>query len=181
MTQEETDWHEVPPVDKSLVYSAEVLYPEAMYERSLISAFSAKRQRGLGNAELHSARKGPASQGACIALARYYQSLVLEAVSREATPGRFSRIADYLSERQLGSLVMYPQWIDVINAGYIKWTRKRRAESLSTIVRDIVEWHEVDQCLGMMADIDRYAKEHGCRPSDVRLGCTSAYEQDFVW
>jgi hypothetical protein len=138
-------------------------------------------QAGLGNAELHSARKGPASPGACIALARYYQSLVLEAVSREATPGRFSRIADYLSERQLGSLVMYPQWIDVINADYIKWTRKRRAESLSTVVRDIVEWHEVDQCLGMMADIDRYAKEHGCRPSDVRLGCTSAYNQDFVW
>lgn len=116
-----------------------------------------------------------------VALARYYQSLIMGAIAKEATPGRFSRIAEYLTKDQMIAPMMYDQWIDVLNADFIHMTRKRRAESLSTIVRDIVEWDANDQCLDMMSDVDRFAEEQGCPVSSMRLSCDAAYDEELRW
>lgn len=164
----------------SLVYSVEVLYPEAIYECALLTYLMAKR----GGVRKTNSRLSPHAElmvNPAFARVTLYQSLVLEAIRREATPGRMARIQEYLSQSQAGLPFLYTQWIDVLNADYIHMTRKRRAESLSTIVRDIVEWDRNDQCLEMRSDIAAYAEDHHCSIDNVRLACESAYEEELVW
>lgn len=181
LTQEEADWHGIPLVENELIYSVEVLYPEAMYECMLLGWLISKRGAKEPRRQSAPLDKTVPIEGAHVALARYYQSLIFEAVGKVATKGRLSRIREYLSQSQQGIALMYTQWVDLINADYINMTRAQRAQSLSTVVRDLAEWELNDQCLELMRSIRAYAEQKKCSVYDVRLNDDPAYDEELDW
>lgn len=165
-------WHGVPLVEKNVAYSFKVLYPEAMYELLALSCLIEKRRAFLGNkgGYVGGINVDPTLLDHAICTVRRYQSLLLSAVEREATSGRFDRIRSYVSDaRPMGMALMYGQWLDVIDCDWVHMTRKKRIENMSTTVRDIAEFWRHDQYLEMKEDIDRFAVEEQIGRTDVSI------------
>jgi hypothetical protein len=165
---------------KSVVFSVEVLYPEAMYEALILNYLMAKRTNHMleSNAvDMRDEWPGESLLDEPMAIVRAYLAKLLAAVGKQATKGRFERIKKGMKNYQYAA-AMYEQWVDVINNDFAGMTKRRRAEELSVVVRDITECYKHDQYLDMKADIDRAAEKHGCHRSEIQI--PGLYEWDDI-
>lgn len=170
---------DLPFVEKNVEFSVEVLYPEAMYEAMVLVYLSSRRTHQF-TAGL-SRRTGFGDSVAVlldkdICTARLYIAKLLSAVEIEATPGRAMRIRNKLEDDCSMIPGLYQQWVDVLNEDYVMMSRKKRAESLSTIVRDLAEFHRNEQYLGLAADVAQFTLNMGISRDNVRI--PGLYEWD---
>lgn len=160
------EWHGVPLVEKNVVYSVDIVYPEAMFELLALNYLIEKRRtflHGSGQRSPYDPDRSLLDPAICAV--RRYQSLLLAAVEKEATSGRFDRIRNYATTGFLPFMArMYSQWLDILDCDWANMTRKQRLENMSTIVRDIAEHRQHPQYLEMKNDIDAFVRERGtCR------------------
>ena len=172
MHEWDAEYRELPLAEKNVVFSVEVLYPEAMFEALALNYLLAKRASRLDGKKTmhafdgwpgHALLDGPSS------IVRMYLGKLLGAVEKEATPGRYARIRKALSDDYYMISSLYSQWIDIINADYVQMTRKQRAEGLSTVVRDLVEFWRNPEYLDLTADVDAAAKRYGTTRDDIMI------------
>ena len=159
-----------PLVKKNVLFTVNVLYPEAMYELLVINYLVFKRIRDVIGRfsftnEFETSEK--LMTDTSIWVARAYVAKVLAAVQEEATPGRFSRLRKACVRRQELIPFMYQQWLDDINADYCHMTPKERAQNLNLIVQQLVDHLQYEDYHEMTAEIDDYAKERGIDRSSV--------------
>lgn len=176
-------WNEIPLVEKNVAYSFKVLYPEAMYELLVLSCLIEKRRAFLSRKSGYAsgANVDPALLDHAICAVRRYQSLLLAAVEKEATSGRFDRIRSYVTDaRTMGIALMYGQWLDVIDCDWTRMTRKKRIENMSTVVRDIAEYWRHDQYFEMKEDIDRFVAKEQIDRSNVVIP-TAQWSEPEEW
>lgn len=156
------DYHGLPLVECDVVYSVKVLYPEAMYELLALDYLMRKREGALGKNET-------AELDTTINHVRLYRSLVVAAVRKNASPGRLTRIVQQVTRGCYLVPTLYQQWVDILNNNYVFMSRKQRYESLSTIVRDLVEFGRNDQYLELVHDIDAFALQEGIDRTNARI------------
>ena len=165
------EWQGVPLVEKNVVYSFELAYPEAMFELLAINYLIEKRRaflRGSGQCSFYDPDRSLLDPA--INVARRYQSLLLAAVEKEATPGRFGRIRNYATTSRVPFISrMYGQWLDILDCDWANMTRKQRLESMSTTVRDIAEHWRHPQCKELMDEIDAFVLEHDTSRDNVEI------------
>ena len=162
----------VPLQESNVAYSFQVAYPEAVYDVMVLGCLVRRRTSALAKKTPYRRRAddlGYAMTDPSACEAMRFASLVLEAIGRQATPGRFARIREYASEGALGIQLMYTQWLDVITADYAGMSRKRRLESMSTVARDMVEFYLNAQYMDLVDDVDDFAGRNGCSRGDVRV------------
>ena len=169
------DWdagyRDIPLVEKNVVYSVEVLYPEAMFEALALNYLMAKRARTLtkpGAIRLKDEWPTEVMLDMPSAIVRAYLAKLLAAVEKKATKGRFARIRKELGEYYYAAAT-YRQWVDIINDDYARMTKKQRAERLSTVVRDLAQCYRHEQYREMKASVDKAAKEYGCHHSELEI------------
>lgn len=167
---------------KNLVYSVEVLFPEAMYEVIGLNWLIDRRQaKLLGKASVTSVDLWDPKvmlDPAC-ARVRLYQALVMEAVRARTSPNTFSRIRKQVIEHYASVARMYTQWMDVLNSDWMDMTMKRREKGLSTMVRDIASYLRHQQYFEIKEDVDRFVEEHGAPLGNVSLNLE--YPEEFDW
>ena len=167
------DWYDLPADQISrynMAFSVEVLYPEAMYELLALSYLVNRRGMQLerkGSNRLAGQTRREFDQDS--AIVRLYQSRVIDAVARMASKGRFTRILESLQRGWPDAPAMYLQWLDVINADYLGMSRKRREESVATVVRDLAEFLYNDQYLQIQREVAQAAKKYNCPRTEIKL------------
>lgn len=176
VSQDVADWQGIEVPDKRVVLSVEVLYPEAMYEHLVLDYLIDRRQR---------VEKVPVYRDKSSTMVMLYQSKLLEAVGKVASKGRFSNIRNSIARATLDIPMMYTQWVDILDCDYGAMTKKRRLESLATIVRDLVEYPLHDDYCRMKHDVDDYVKKQdrqypGLR-NEIRLNLAWPDEEDVPW
>lgn len=160
--------HEVPLVEKNVVYSVNILYPEAMFEMLALTYLIEKRQMFLQG---HSKYSWPdkALLDPAICTVRRYQSMVLSAVEKAASKGRFGKIRDLASDYHPSLPRMYTQWLDLLDCDWAYMSRKQRIENMSLTVRDIARCYHNAEYLDLVADIDKCVKEQGGHRDDYTI------------
>lgn len=173
--QDTADWQGVEVPDKRVVLSVEVLYPEAIYEFMVLDYLIARHQR---------VDKVDVGYDKSATMARCYQAKLLEAIGKVATKGRFSNIQKSIKRGCWDITRMYTQWVDILDCDYGAMTKKRRSESLATIVRDLAEYQLHDQYQQMKHDIDSYAskqeRQYPALRDDIRLDVEWP-DEDIPW
>ena len=179
MHEWDAEYRGIPLAEKNVVFSVEVLYPEAMYEALVLNYLMEKRASHLmGYKTIRLFDEWPAETmlDEPSSIVRAYLAKLLAAVKKCATTGRFSRIRkDIACEYHLAPSI-YDQWVDIINNDFAGMTKKQRAEGLSTVVRDLAHCSRHGQYRQLRADIDAAAKEHGCSRNDISI--PGLYEWD---
>ena len=159
-------------MEKNVVFSVEVLYPEAMYEALALNYLLAKwASLKTGTKTMHIYDKWPAEMlldgPSCVI--RAYLAKLLAAVKKYATPGRFSRIRKEITTEFFFAPEIYGQWVDLINSDFAGMTKKQRAEGLSTAVRDLTKCYQHDQYRQLVRDVDAAAEEHGTTRDNIEI------------
>lgn len=172
MSEEDAHYHGVPFVERNVVFSVEVLYPEAMYEVLVLSYLIQKRRSALAGRQTYWSvlvedEKTLFDKQACVV--RAYQAKLLEAVEKRATPGRFARIRKELAGGYHSIPRLYQQWVDILNNDHATRTEKQRAEGMSTVVRDMTHCLEHDQYIELVRDVNAYAESHGVTRDNVEV------------
>ncbi len=143
-----------------------------MYEALVLNYLIRKRKEALEKGEVRPVWQTESERSQldpAICEARLYLSKLLSAVEAKASPGRFTRIRQKLTCEYGAIHELYQQWVDIINNDFVGWTPKRRADELSTIVRDIVEGDYCDQYRHMKDNVDQFARENKIRRDEVAL------------
>ena len=177
-------YHGIPMVEKNVVFSVEVVYPEAMYEALALNYLMSKRSSHLaGYKALLGSDRWPSETllDEPSAIVRAYLAKLLAAVKKRASAGRFSRICKYLASGYDMAAGIYGQWVDICNDDYAYMTEKQRAESLSTVVRDLAEAYRHDQYREIKAQVDAYAKAHGVPRENVSVPGLYGWSEDIEW
>lgn len=162
----------VPLQESNVAYAFKVVYPEAVYDVMALGCLIRRRTSALARKTPYRRRAddlGFAMTDPSSCEAMRFASLVLEAIGRRATPGRFTRIREYVVEGALGIPLMYTQWLDVITADYAGMSEKRRLESMSIVARDMVEFYCNYQYMDIVDDVDGFASQNGCSRANVRV------------
>lgn len=168
MYDELAKWHEVPLVEKNVVYSFNVLYPEAIFEILVMNYLIEKRQMLLQGRSKHCWPDRSLLDPAICTVHRY-QSLVLSAAEKAASKGRFGKIRDLASDYHPSLPRMFTQWIDLLNYDWAYFNRKQRVENMSLTVRDIAYCFHNASYLDLVVDIDRCVREQGGRRDDYTI------------
>lgn len=165
---ETAEWQGVPYVEKNVAFAVNIVYPEAMFELLAINYLIEKRQMFLQG---HSKYSWPDKSllDPVICTVRRYQSLVLSAVEKAASKGRFGKIRDLASDYHPALPRMYTQWLDLLDCRWAYYNRKQRIENMSLTVRDIARCCHNDDYLDLVSDIDRCVREQGGYREDYTI------------
>lgn len=183
MDREKASWLGLglPPL-QNLVYSVEVLYPEAMYEvmglRFLLERYQAKLLGKKSITSYESLDNRILYDPVC-ATVRQYQSLVVEALRKEATANTFARVRKLIGDEYKSVARVYGQWVDLLNVDWCNMTPAKRKSGLNTIIRDMVKCDDNWEYRKIKAGIDEYVRQEGVPRANVRLNME--YPEEYEW
>ena len=174
---------ELPFVEKNVVFSVEIIYPEAMYEIMVLNYLIYRRENILSNQKPYRTaweENATVLLDPTICTVRYFQSRLLEAVGSVVSTGRFSRIRKQVNTNYHYTPYMYTQWLDLIDSDFASMTPKQRLEGMSTVVRDLADFSYNEQYKGLVKSIDKYAEKEAISRANVEIPNLS-YPEDIEW
>lgn len=184
MSDEIAAWsgHEDVTTYQNVVYSVEILYPEALFELICLNWLIDRRHAkllGKKTAPLSEVTNSKILFDEPCARVRLYQSLVMEAIRKRVPSNSFSRIRSQVCDHYVMVGRMYPQWLDVINGDWMGMTAKQRAKGMSTCVRDIASYWRNPEYNEVKAGIDEFMRDRGAPLANVSLNVD--YPDVYEW
>lgn len=181
MDNEKMGYHSIITTTKNVYYKCNLLYPEMLYVTIALNELIRLRMKELSKKKsiYEITNDKNVIWDDTIATIRSFQAEFAKCVKEFLADRTFNMWLKYMTNENY-ILVMYHQYIDMLNIEYINMTREKRLKNFTKISKKIAEFLDSDEYLSIRKSIDNAAKKYNCHKSELKLNGTD-YPEFIEW
>lgn len=182
MTEDKMKWHSIIAPKSNVYYCCNYLYPEMFFIMLALNELVQLRIGDLTKTRYiyREALDKNVIWDDIIATIRAFQAEFVKCVRGTLTEATFARWLKVMNGAYLDIVNICGQYVDVLNIKYIKMTKEKRLNNLSSIARRIAQYRDDNEHDEIKEVVAEAAKEYECAQGDIRLKGIE-YPEDIVW